>query len=37
MGFLGIIAAVVLPFLKIFRNTDNVSHRDAEYYKNLAG
>ena len=36
-GFLGILAVLVLPISRIFGARGNISHRDARYYKNLAG
>ena len=36
-GVLGILTVLALPILKIFSARDNVSHKEARYYKNLAG
>ena len=36
-GFLGILAILALPLSRIFSIKDNVSHKDAKYYKELAG
>jgi len=36
-GLLGILAVLALPIFKIFSARDNVSHKDASYYKKLAG
>ncbi|NQT75707.1 MAG: hypothetical protein HQ566_04205 [Candidatus Omnitrophica bacterium] len=36
-GFLGIVAVLAAPILKILGPRPNVSHKDARYYKNLAG
>ncbi len=36
-GFFGILAFLALPIFKMFTNKDNVSQKDAKYYKNLAG
>ena len=36
-GFLGILAILALPILKMFSARDKVSHKEAKYYKNLAG
>lgn len=36
-SFLGILAVLALPILKVFSNRDNISNKDARYYKNLAG
>ncbi|MFC1667297.1 hypothetical protein ACFL0P_05500 [Candidatus Omnitrophota bacterium] len=39
IGFLGILGVLAAPILRIFgaRDKDNVSHKDASYYKDLAG
>jgi len=37
MGFLGILAILAMPIFRIFTSRSNVSHKDARYYKNLAG
>ena len=36
-GLLGVLAIIALPFFKIFGARDKVSHKEAKYYKNLAG
>ena len=36
-GFLGILAILLVPILKMFRAREDTSHKDARYYKNLAG
>ncbi len=36
-GFLGALAFLALPLLRIFNNRSDVSQKDARYYKNLAG
>ena len=36
-GFLTIIAILAMPFLKILDKGSNTAHKDARYYKNLAG
>ncbi|MDP6685365.1 MAG: hypothetical protein QGI05_00260 [Candidatus Omnitrophota bacterium] len=35
-GFLGILAILFLPLLKLF-DAKKASHKEAKYYKNLAG
>lgn len=36
-GFIGILAFLALPIFKIFASRNNVSQKDARYYRNLAG
>jgi hypothetical protein len=36
-GFLVILAILAFPILKILRMPEKVSHKDASYYKKLAG
>ncbi|MBU4343539.1 MAG: hypothetical protein KJ902_01170 [Candidatus Omnitrophica bacterium] len=36
-GFLGILTILALPLSRIFSIKDNVSRKDAKYYKELAG
>lgn len=36
-GFLGIMTLLALPISRMFGPRDNVSHKDARYYKDLAG
>ena len=33
----GILAVLALPLLRFFGNRNNISHKDARYYKNLSG
>jgi len=37
MGFLGILVIFTLPIFRKFATKHDVSHKDARYYKNLAG
>lgn len=37
IGFLGMLVVLALPLLKILRQRKNISHKNARYYKNLAG
>ena len=36
-GFLAVMVILVSPIFKIFTSRTNISHKDARYYKNLAG
>ena len=36
-GFVGILAILALPVLKMFSNKDKVSHKEARHYKHLVG
>jgi len=36
-GFLGIMAMIAMPLLRLFNLKANISHKDGRYYKNLAG
>jgi secreted PhoX family phosphatase len=36
-GFLAVLAILTFPILKMLRMPEKVSHKDARYYKNLAG
>ena len=36
-GLLGIIAILAMPIFRIFSVRKDVSHKEARYYKNLAG
>ena len=36
-GFIGMLAVLTVPIYKILNARRNVSHKEASYYKNLAG
>ncbi|MBU3911456.1 MAG: hypothetical protein KKD90_02600 [Candidatus Omnitrophica bacterium] len=36
-GFLGIMAIIAMPLLRLFNPRPDISRKDARYYKNLAG
>ena len=36
-GLFGIVVILIAPVLRLFNNRINVSHKNAGYYKNLAG
>ncbi|MFC1624438.1 hypothetical protein ACFL28_03920 [Candidatus Omnitrophota bacterium] len=36
-GFLGILAMLILPILKMFSAKEDTSRKEARYYKDLAG
>jgi len=37
IGFFGILSLLAIPVFKLFGKEKEVSHKEARYYKNLAG